>query len=725
MSFVSERFTLSQSTKDEIQALTPNFGFDGFGYVVYKRTYSRTKPDGGQEEWGDTVIRVTEGIMSIRKDHLLKNCLIWNEDYYQQYARDFAISFFHMEFLPPGRGLWATGASFMYEKGSAACNNCGACTMKDLLVGTTWMMDFLMLGVGVGCDTSWKGEAIRPNKDISDVHIIPDSREGWVGSVNRLISSYVAGTPFPIFDYSQIRPKGSPLKGFGGTASGPDPLVKLHRRIEIYLDTYLEYQEGGSSPDVFEKLVRRLKDVDYEPYEGESQENFEQRFEQLIDQVRQSAMRYPNEKRYDATRCQIDIVNAIGSCVVSGNIRRSSEIVLGEPGDLTFLNLKNYTINPERQLIGWMSNNSVRLSKTEDFRQIPNIAERIRDNGEPGILNQLNIKRFGRVNHRHDDADPWTRELEEDLAHLCNPCSEIPLEPYELCNICDIFPTRCMKKNEREVDEEKYFKAVQHATFYCTTMSLLPTHNQLTNVVIARNRRIGVGLSGIADLYDLIGFTELTRLCRMGYKIIRTTNTSLAKEAGVPPSIRVTTIKPSGSISLLAGISPGMHFPTFKYAIRRMRISETSPLIPLLIKAGYHHEKDIYSDHTIVFEFPIDQGKTRPAEDVSLWEQLSLLAMLQREHSDNMCSVTIYFNKEKEGDQLEQALAIFAPAIKSCSMLPHSPVGAYVQAPYEKIDRERYLEIKLKLKPIDWGTFNGSDGILPRFCNNDTCEFHQ
>ncbi len=157
--------------------------------------------------------------------------------------------------------------------------------------------------------------------------------------------------------------------------------------------------------------------------------------------------------------------------------------------------------------------------------------------------------------------------------------------------------------------------------FYASTVSLLPTHRPETNAVIARNRRIGVSLSGVADWLDKVGAAHLSRKLRECYKIVRAENKKLAEQAGVPVSIRVTTIKPSGTISQLAGVSSGMHFPTFQYAIRRIRVAMNSPIADVLLQNSIPHEKDVYSDNTYVFEFPIDQGCTRKATDVSAWEQ--------------------------------------------------------------------------------------------------------
>ncbi len=647
---VQERFALKDTFCDDIYSKTVQFGFGGFGEATYYRTYSRIKRDGSQEHWADTVIRVIDGVMSIRKNHYVMNRLAWNEEESQLLAKRLADAMFDMKWLPPGRGLWVMGTDYVYERGGAALNNCGAVDTTELSLAADWAMDMLMCGVGVGFNTAWKGEnVVMPDKSRPIPFVIPDSREGWVASVRLLIESYTKGGAWFDFDYDTIRPEGAPIGGFGGTASGSGPLQQLHERIEEYLDAY-------------------------------------------------------SHGRCDQTRTVADIMNGIGACVVAGNVRRSAEISLGGVDDQTFLELKNYEKNPDRAEIGWMSNNTVVLEKSEDFRKLPMIAKRIRDNGEPGIMNLINVQKYARYG-----------EKAEDKAWLANPCSEIPLESFELCNLAEVFAARCES-------EDEFYEALEFATFYASTVALLPTHRQETNAIVVRNRRIGVSLSGVADILDELGATELTRRLRKGYELVHSVNRELASEAGVPASIRVTTVKPSGTISQLVGVSSGMHFPTFQYAIRRMRVGNNSHICEVLKHAGIPNEPDHYSANTTVFEFPIDQGKTRKATSVSAWEQFAFLAMLQREWSDNMVSCTVYFDPEREGDQIEHMLAQFAPIIKSVSMLPHTDTGAYVQMPYEGITKEAYEERLAKLPKIDWQDFGGSDGIESRFCTNDSCQ---
>ncbi len=636
---IKERFTLEKTFCKRLFDKKVKFGFGGFGEAVYYRTYSRIKSDGSQEHWADTVIRVINGVMSVRKDHYLSNALFWNEVKWQKYAQKLALSMFNMKWLPPGRGLWIMGTEYIYERGGAALNNCGAVDTTNLSLAAEWTMDMLMCGVGVGFNTAWQGKNVSiPDKNAPSIYTIPDSREGWAESVKLLIESYTKKAPWFSFDYSLIRPEGSPIRGFGGTASGPAPLKVLHQRIENSLDNYCQ-------------------------------------------------------DKIDKTRCVADVMNAIGVCVVAGNVRRSAEIALGSVDDTSFLELKDYKKNPERADIGWVSNNTVVLTKTEDLEKLSVIAAHIRENGEPGIMNQMNVQKYARYG-----------EESKDCASLANPCSEIALESFELCNLSEVFPSRC-------VNEDDFYQALEYATFYASTVSLLMTHRPETNAVISRNRRIGVSISGIADMLDRDGIADLTSRLKKGYNLVHSVNQTLAEEAGIPVSIRVTTVKPSGTISQLAGCSSGMHFPTFQYAIRRIRVGNTSPICHILKEAGVPYQDDHYSTNTTVFEFPVDHGKTRNATLVSAWEQFSILAMLQREWSDNMVSCTIYFDPNREGDQIDDMLREFVPLIKSVSMLPHSYKGSYKQMPYEGITKEQYEARLEKIPSIDWNTFSNSKTI--------------
>jgi ribonucleoside-triphosphate reductase len=651
MSYVpgANRFKLSSEHAESIARLNPRFGFNGLSEVVYYRTYSRLKDDGTSERWNDTVLRVINGVFSIRKNHYLQHNIAWDEAHWQAYAYAMARSLFIMEWMPAGRGLWAMGTEFVYERGSMALNNCGACDTTDLSLSAEWAMDALMVGVGVGFNTAWEGEAAAPDKSDPLMFVVPDSREGWAASVRLMIEAYTKEGRWHTFDYSEIRPYGTPIRGFGGTASGYRPLKQLHERIERYLDAYC----AGKT---------------------------------------------------DKTRCIADIFNAIGVCIVAGNVRRSAELALGRIDDATFMELKDYEKHPERKAIGWMSNNAVIVETDDDLRRIPSLVDSIMKNGEPGIFNLANVQKYARLG-----------EESPDRANLTNPCGEIPLEGFELCNLAEVFPGLCK-------DMARIFTALEYATFYTSTVALLPTHRSETNDVIARNRRIGVSIGGVAEYIEAAGMETFRSLLKKGYRSVKEKNVQLAEAAGVRPSLRVTTIKPSGTISQLAGVTPGIHHPMFRYAIRRIRIGDSTQICALLKAAGMPHEKDYYSENTTVFEFPIEQKNARSAGEVSAQEQFELLALLQREWSDNMISCTIYFDPEKEGKELGELLLRYVPQIKSVSLLPHTQKGVYIQMPYEGITKEEYEKRAAALRGIDLTGLRSVAEYTIAFCPKGECE---
>jgi hypothetical protein len=188
-----------------------------------------------------------------------------------------------------------------------------------------------------------------------------------------------------------------------------------------------------------------------------------------------------------------------------------------------------------------------------------------------------------------------------------------------------------------------WLDACKYATLYSTTVSLLPTHQQSTNRVVARNRRIGVGIIDYTGWKHFQGVHRVTQYMREGYETIVNYGRSLNDEAGVPWPIRFTTIKPGGTTPKLPGKTSGIGHPTFDYTLRRVRVARNSPVTNILIAAGVPYEVDIFDPYTNVFEWPIHQKPAKPASKITLWEQAFNLITVQREWSDNAVSNTLYF----------------------------------------------------------------------------------
>jgi intein/homing endonuclease len=296
-------------------------------------------------------------------------------------------------------------------------------------------------------------------------------------------------------------------------------------------------------------------------------------------------------------------------------------------------------------------------------------------------------------------------------------CLEQTLESYELCCLVETFPT-----NHDSLDD--YLKTLKYAYMYAKTVTLGKTHWPETNRVMLRNRRIGCSMSGIAQFISIHGLHELRTWMTDGYDIIQDLDTMYSDWLAVPKSIKTTSIKPSGTVSLLAGATPGMHYPESRYYIRRMRLSITSPLIPALQKAGYSLEPAFGSEaSTLVVGIPVDVGEgIRTASELSLWEQLSLAAFIQKYWADNQVSCTVTFDPETEGDQIAPALDYFQYQLKGISFLPRLDYGAYPQMPYEAVDKETYEELLSKVNRLSFGRIKGDDVEAERFCDNDVCE---
>lgn len=654
----TNRFTLSDHFVTKYKRKKAPFGFNGLGELVYHRTYSRMKADGKNEQWWETVQRVVEGTFNMQKRHIDAHGLGWNAWKAQHSAQQMFDRIFNMKFLPPGRGLWAMGTPITEEKKLfAALNNCAFVSTEsfkgEFSSPFCFLMDASMLGVGVGFDTKGAGTLILKGPNPvrrSELYEIPDTREGWVESLRLLLDSYAQGTGEIEFDYSAIRPAGVPIRGFGGESSGPDPLVELHQSVRDILN-----EEIGKPVSI---------------------------------------------------TAIVDIMNLIGKCVVAGNVRRTAEIVFGEPDSEEYLDLKNYEVNPHRATYGWTSNNSIFAEVGMNYEPA---AERVRYNGEPGFAWLHNMKAYGRM----VDAPNW----KDRRASGGNPCLEQTLESYELCCLVETFPN-----NHESVED--YLETLKYAYLYAKTVTLGQTHWAETNRVMLRNRRIGCSMSGIAQFVAEKGLGQLQAWMDKGYAHIQTLDENYSDWMAIPRSIKTTSIKPSGTVSLLAGATPGIHFPESRYYIRRMRLGIGSNLVPALEKAGYKLEPAFGSEETtLVVEIPVDVGEgVRTLDSVSMWEQLGMASLAQRYWADNQVSCTVTFDPDSEGSQIAAALDQFQYQLKGISFLPRLDLGAYPQMPYESIDAETYHDMKSQLGKLSFGRIKGEEIVVERFCDNDVCE---
>jgi len=569
-------FKLDEGFMNDFKGKQPDWG--PLGHITYKRTYSRfIEKEGRKEEFWETIRRVVEGCYSIQKEHCIKLSLPWSDSKAQRSAQKMYNKIWNFKFLPPGRGLWMMGTEFIARHGSMSLNNCGFASTEDIDVKYSkafeFVMDALMLGVGVGFDTKGAGKiTIKKPKDELLTFQLPDSREGWVESLKIVLDAFFLGKPVPEFDFSLIRPAGDPIRGFGGIASGPAPLKDMLTEIQKILEA---------------RIGQNISSIDI-----------------------------------------LDIMNLIGKCVVAGNVRRSAEIALGDATDFEFITSKQ----DEEKLYShrWASNNSIFAFKGLDYSFI---ADQIAVNGEPGIFWLDNAKAYSRMGDNPDYKDKKAAGV--------NPCGEQTLESFELCCLVETFPSR-------HDSYEEFQETLKFAYLYSKSVTLVNTHWQETNAVMLKNRRMGVSQTGIIEAFVKNGRRTMLDWSDKGYKYLQNLDEEYSGWLCIPKSIKITTVKPSGTVSLLPGVSPGIHYPHSKYYIRRIRISKNSDLIEPIKKAGYFIEDDLYSPNTIVVEFPVhDKYFERSKNEVSIWEQAENAADYQRYWSDNEILVRqpgIYYN---------------------------------------------------------------------------------
>jgi hypothetical protein len=286
----------------------------------------------------------------------------------------------------------------------------------------------------------------------------------------------------------------------------------------------------------------------------------------------------------------------------------------------------------------------------------------------------------------------------------------------EFCNLVEVFPTKC-----DNLDDFK--RTLKFAYLYGKTITLTTSSCVQTNREMLKNRRVGVSLSGIQQFLSKHTLEEFRVWCDEGYKTLRYYDDVYSEWLAIPRSIKITTIKPSGTLSLLASATSGMHFPESRFCIRRINLDKNSELIPCLVKAGYHLEPSVYDNRSMIVEVPVYFGQVRTLDSVSIWEQFSMCAFLQRWWSDNQVSCTVTFKKEEQKD-IVPALNHFQYHLKGISLLPRiEDKSVYAQIPYEKISEEKYNSMIANIKPINFNGNDNIDAVIERFCDSESCLF--
>lgn len=399
----------------------------------------------------------------------------------------------------------------------------------------------------------------------------------------------------------------------------------------------------------------------------------------------------------------LDIMNVIGSIVVAGNVRRSAEIAIGDADDLQYLASKRWDLGNVPNYRA-MSNNSVVCN---DINLLPEqFWNGYYGNGEPFGLINLNlarkIGRAGDTNYPDPDVQGF------------NPCAEQPLAPYETCCLAEIFLPNIVSK-------EELFKVAKYLYRINKHSLALPCHLEETENIVHKNMRMGIGVTGYLQATE----EQRTWLSDV-YTQLRTYDKEYSEKNNWPESIKLTTVKPSGTLSLLAGVSAGVHPAYSQYYIRRIRIASNSPLANLCRKHGYYSEYQKNFDgsedrNTVVVSFPckVPEG-TVLAKNLTATQQLEYVKRLQTEWSDNAVSCTVYYKKEEISEIKDWLKVNYNDNIKSVSFLLHNEHG-FAQAPYEEITKEQYEEYAKLVQPIVSGDVNENDMLDSFECVGGTC----
>jgi ribonucleoside-triphosphate reductase len=397
----------------------------------------------------------------------------------------------------------------------------------------------------------------------------------------------------------------------------------------------------------------------------------------------------------------LDIMNIIGTVVVAGNVRRSAQIAIGDHDDTQFVRAKRWDLG---NIPRWRnsSNNSVVCN---DFALLnPEIWEGYRGNGEPyGLINLKLARSIGRTGD--------TRYKDKRVRGF-NPCAEQPLEDFETCCLAEIFLPNIESYAELVDVAELLYRVNKHSL-------LLPCHHPETEKIVHANMRMGIGVTGYLQASE-----EQRSWLSECYSHLRKYDKAYSKANGFPPSIKLTTVKPSGTLSLLPGVTPGCHPAFARYLIRRIRVSSDSPLVSVCRDHGYDVEPQRNYDGTVdrgtsIVSFPFNYPDgTVLASELTAVDQLEIVKRLQTEWSDNAVSCTVYYRKEELPEIQAYLAENYDHNFKSLSFLLHSGHG-FDQAPLEEISKEHFddlVSLTRIITAVESATFESDDECAGGIC---------
>ncbi|MEU7830332.1 ribonucleoside-triphosphate reductase, adenosylcobalamin-dependent [Nonomuraea sp. NPDC049129] len=660
-----------------------DFTFGPTGQTVYERTYSRTKADGTKEVWSETVDRVVAGNL---------NLIPWEDrDHHAYLSELYGLTELmgNLSILPAGRHLWASGV-----KGRQYLFNCHTSGWTERF-SEHFEFTFLRLMEGGGVGSNYASENLwqyGPVKHKLAVHIVcdpshpdyetmkaegllseefshewdwplvvDDSREGWADALSDLLDAYQrldTAHADRVFDVSNVRCAGSRLKTFGGTASGPAPLARMLQQVAEVLN---KRRSAGN------------------PVDG------------------------------DAWLTPLDamaIDHAIAQCVVAGGNRRSARMAMlpwNDPFIQDFIQCKaeddhwttNISVIIDDEFIRALNGHRTGAMHKIAWDLLELIAKGMLANGEPGVWNQ-SLSQVGEVGE----------------VFATNPCGEIALEPFENCNLGHLNLASFVNSDRKFMYAEAE-KAARLMTRFLIRATFGDVNDPKQAAILAKNRRIGVGLFGVQEALALLGIPYslapdmpfVRDILRKLKEVIRDEAREYAFQLRIPEPVKVTTVAPTGTIAKLPGTTEGIHPIFARYYIRRIRFSTVDPAqamqIDAYMQAGYNAVPDPQAANTWVVEIPTKEAVVErveaagwstdiveSADELSLEQLLNFQAMVQEEFADNAVSFTANIDPSLyDFRSLADGLADYLPRLKGSTIFPER---GYALAPYERITQQDY-----------------------------------
>ena len=631
------------------------------GSFVYSRTYSRFMPQLNRREfWWETVRRAVE-----------YNCSLAPTT--REEAERLYDNIFNLRQFLSGRTLWvgATPVSSAYPMANYNC----AFEVIDDYHAYHDLFYLLMVGSGVGVrvlksdaaklpqvrtnlEIIHKAYSARPVKERNEytnlsfsgdtaMLSIGDSKEGWAQAIEHyfdvLTNLEYTKIRKIMVEYDSIRPRGERLKVFGGTASGYESMLTMLDKIHRVIAT-AGLREGSTRI--------QLRPIDL-----------------------------------------LDIANIIGENVVSGGVRRTSEIGLIDQDDTECIQAKSKLY---RQIDGrWeidrniahrqMSNNSIFYRRRPTREQLHWHLQQMRYSGEPGWINEeAGLKR--RPNFCG-----------------CNPCGEILLDSHGLCNLTTVNVMAFV--HDGVLDEEGLLDAQRMSARAGLRMTCRELEMHRWNLVQQRDRLLGCSLTGWQDMVNAVGLDREGQIALL--EKLRAAAHEAAERMAVSLNLNapllVTTVKPEGTLSLLPTVSSGIHYSHSPYYIRRVRISASDPLCRVCEELGYPVYPEVGQDaetcRTKVVEFPVKAPAGRVKADVSAIEQLENYKMFMAHYVDHNCSITVHV-RDSEWDAVEEWVWNNWDDVVALSFLSYDE-SFYDLMPYEAIDEAEYLRRKAAMRPFN------------------------